>query len=590
MNHPIIILLRFTWRYAKGRRLIFISYITFSIIAHAILLLEPALIGKMLNVIQQGGDPDVLLVQIFKYLLIIFAIPFVFWIFHGISRIWERKTAFYIHLNYKQELLEQAFNLPLSWHRDHHSGENIDKINRATRALFDFSQNLFEPVQSITKLFGAYIALFIIMPVAGFVAVAVSVIAITSVVLYDRILVRQYREIYRLENKVASKVHDYLSNIVTVIAMRLEKISIKHVVQKMFNVFPTFRKNIILNEIKWFSVSAIISLMILVILGGHVYFTLKAGGILLVGTLYSLYAYLERISSSFYNFAWQYGEIIEQASAVQASQNITTDFKSHYKPTSFKLPSGWHAISIKNLHFTYLDEEKHRHHVDNLNLTLKRGSKIALVGNSGGGKSTTMGLLRGIHQADRVKVFADNQKMPHQLQHLHQYTTLLPQEPEIFADTIRYNITMGRTLSKKWLEKAIHLSCFKPVLKRLKKGLSTNIAEKGVNLSGGEKQRLALARGLLMARHSPIILMDEPTSSVDSKNEFMIYERIFKEYNHKAIIASVHRLHLLKMFDYIYLLDDGRIIEEGRLDDLIAQKKVFCNMWKAYFKTYKEIN
>ena len=113
----------------------------------------------------------------------------------------------------------------------------------------------------------------------------------------------------------------------------------------------------------------------------------------------------------------------------------------------------------------------------------------------------------------------------------------------------------------------------------------TNIAEKGINLSGGEKQRLALARGLLAAKQSDILLLDEPTSSVDSKNERFIYKEIFKNYKTKTIISSVHRLHLLKYFDYIYFFHKGRIITEGSLKEVI-KNGMFKKVWKAYNKKH----
>jgi ABC-type multidrug transport system fused ATPase/permease subunit len=104
--------------------------------------------------------------------------------------------------------------------------------------------------------------------------------------------------------------------------------------------------------------------------------------------------------------------------------------------------------------------------------------------------------------------------------------------------------------------------------------------EKGVNLSGGQKQRLALARGILAAKSSDIILLDEPTSSVDPKTEIQIYEKLFEECKSKAVISSLHRLYLLKYFDYVYVLQGGRIADEGRFEDLKRESRLFRELWK----------
>ena len=127
---------------------------------------------------------------------------------------------------------------------------------------------------------------------------------------------------------------------------------------------------------------------------------------------------------------------------------------------------------------------------------------------------------------------------------------------------------------------ACEVSQFKDVVARLPLGLHTHILEKGVNLSGGQKQRLALARGILAARSSDIVLLDEPTSSIDARTEMKIYNRLFDDFQNKAIISSLHRLHLLQKFDYIYMLHDGSIEDEGTFDHLLHNSPAFKEMWQ----------
>jgi ATP-binding cassette subfamily B protein len=159
---------------------------------------------------------------------------------------------------------------------------------------------------------------------------------------------------------------------------------------------------------------------------------------------------------------------------------------------------------------------------------------------------------------------------------------LIPQEPEIFENTIRYNITMGVSYDDADILKACKIACFDTVLEQLSHGLNTDIREKGVNLSGGQKQRLALARGVFAAQDSDIILLDEPTSSIDGLTERQIYGNLFKAFKGKVIIASIHRLHLLNEFDSIYMFEQGRVVESGSLDDLLNQTGPFKRLWDAY--------
>ena len=120
---------------------------------------------------------------------------------------------------------------------------------------------------------------------------------------------------------------------------------------------------------------------------------------------------------------------------------------------------------------------------------------------------------------------------------------------------------------------------FSDVVQQLPNGLETNIQEKGVNLSGGQRQRLALARGVLAARTSDIVLLDEPTSSVDANTERAIYRELLREFADKALVSTLHRLHLLPLFDYIYIMQDGKIADEGSFRDLRQRSAIFGEMW-----------
>jgi len=204
-----------------------------------------------------------------------------------------------------------------------------------------------------------------------------------------------------------------------------------------------------------------------------------------------------------------------------------------------------------------------------------------LIGESGSGKSTILSVLRGLYPPQSGKIIYKGKELDYGFARLKHNITLIPQDPEIFNNTIEFNITMDLKSTREDLDKSVQMAQFEKVLGRLEKGLDTNVMEKGVSLSGGEKQRLALARGLLAARNSDIILMDEPTSSVDSVNEVKIHENIFKEFKDKTIISSIHRLNLLNKFDYIYMFENGRIIAEGSLNDLMRNPK-FLVMWRKH--------
>jgi ABC-type multidrug transport system fused ATPase/permease subunit len=164
---------------------------------------------------------------------------------------------------------------------------------------------------------------------------------------------------------------------------------------------------------------------------------------------------------------------------------------------------------------------------------------------------------------------------------------LVPQDPEVFADTVLKNVTMGIDAPSERVLAAIEMAGFSEVLDRLPRGLETNIAEKGVSLSGGEKQRLALARGIFFAfdGESEIVLLDESTSGVDVVKEKRIYEALLRHFSGQVVIATTHKFNLLPLFDEIIVMDKGRVIERGSLAQLLKGRGTFSTMWSEFIGT-----
>ena len=134
------------------------------------------------------------------------------------------------------------------------------------------------------------------------------------------------------------------------------------------------------------------------------------------------------------------------------------------------------------------------------------------------------------------------------------------------------------------------MACFTRIVEHLPNKLESLIFEKGVNLSGGEKQRLALVRGLLASTDKDIILLDEPTSSVDFQNELDIFNNVFSAFPKQAIIASVHRLHLLSLFDKVYLFKGGKVVASGTFEELKSSSPEFNVLWEKYVDMKNDIS
>ncbi|HMX44965.1 MAG TPA: ABC transporter ATP-binding protein [Candidatus Obscuribacter sp.] len=587
--NPVLRLMRLGWHFAGQRRPLIVLYLVLFLLAQIVALAEPYVIGRLLNCLQAATAPGALpklKEQVLVYLAIFAATQLGFWLFHGPGRLIERYAAFHIRADYKMHLFEVLLAHPLQWHRDHHSGDNIDKVNKASTALWRFFDESFDLLYMIFRLCGAVLVLLFFLPWVGVAALVATSLAAAIIVYFDRRLARVYMEQNLIENRAAAALFDYLSNVVTVLTLRLEKRLSLSLREKLMAALPVFQRGSWLNEWKWCLTTILITLMIVCCMAGYVWQALVGGAVLMAGTFFTLFEYLRRIGDSFYSFALTYGTVVQNAADVESANAILLEARSQealpLPVLGPALPENWRRIVVENLSFNYEDDEHREHHLYDVSIVLERGKSVALVGPSGSGKTTLLSLLRGIYFTEAA-VSCDGAPLPYGLKHLAACTTLMPQDPEIFNDSVEDNISFATAGSEVDLKRALVLARFEPVVERLNQGLKTNVQEKGVNLSGGEKQRLALARGLFFAQDSDIVLADEPTSSVDAENERLIYQGIIEECRDKCFVSAVHKLNLLDLFDYVYLFGEGRIVEQGSLSELLIAGGEFSRVYRENY-------
>jgi ABC-type multidrug transport system fused ATPase/permease subunit len=487
------------------------------------------------------------------------------------------------------ELYHKTLRLPVKWHQDHHSGSIINRVRKAHEALRGFFERGFEYVHTFFKFIFSFVAMIWFSPLFGTIALGLGMVVVFIILVFDKPYIRTLDEVNEKEHVVSSTLFDGLSNVITVITLRLQKRMEGTLLERIMHIFRPFQKNTLINEWKWFVTDMMVGLIYVVVIVGYVWQHWVPGEVFLLGGLVTLAGYVERFTSVFHNVAYLYTDVVRYATDVKTALLIPAAYEEHHLPESQgSLPEDWKTIDIQNLNF--------HHHLEktaagsqvafsaglhNINIQLERGKRIALVGESGSGKSTLLAILRGLYPPEsgyRVRINGEEQSEG--IAVLSDHVTLFPQEPEIFENTIENNITLGLSHTEEEINRICRQVHFMEVIEQLPKGLQSNIVEKGVNLSGGQKQRLALARGLFAARESEIVLLDEPTSSIDPKTELKIYHQMFQEFSDKVIVSSLHRLHLLKYFDHIYVMEKGDIVAEGKLNQLLEGSRHFQELWK----------
>jgi len=239
-------------------------------------------------------------------------------------------------------------------------------------------------------------------------------------------------------------------------------------------------------------------------------------------------------------------------------------------------------IEFKDLEFNYnLKESKI---LNKINLTIPGKKMTALVGHSGAGKSTILNLIPRFYNANSGDIFIDKQSIyNHSLHSVRKNISLVSQDTTLFDDTIKNNIAYANlNASQKEIEEAAQYSFADEFIKKLPNQYETYIGENGVRLSGGEKQRISIARAIL--KKSPIILLDEATSSLDAETESKIQKAISFLTKGKTTIVIAHRLSTILNSDKIYVIDFGKVIGEGKHEELLTTSAEYKNFYEKQIK------
>lgn len=588
-RNPLLYLFSRTWRYSEGNRKRIVAFWSLFTVAQLTqLFFQPLVWAAIMNVIQREGITQGSIRKLFFLLSLTLVSELIFWSLHGPGRVMEQINSFKARMNYRKSLLKGVMTLPMEWHTDHHSGDTIDKIEKGTSGLYSFSQESFQVIYAVVNLIGSYSILVYFSPPAAYIVFAMLILSIWITVRFDRVLIDQYRELNKAENQISESVYDAISNITTVIILRVEKLVFSALSNKIHKPLTLYTKSVKMGETKWFLTSVCATVMTIIVMVVYFWQNMGTAQGILIGNVYLLTNYLREISDLFFRFTSMYSDIVRQKARVMNSEELTKDFKNE-NFTNHILPQTWQRLQVGGLNFSYHSEGNGDLHLADISLKISRGERIALVGESGSGKTTLLKIMRDLYHPQSLELAMDGRNIPDGFAGISRAIALVPQNPEIFATTILENVTLGAEYDLDFVRRFTDMACFTEVVLSLPRGFDSSIKEKGVNLSGGQQQRLALSRGLLACHDKDIVLLDEPTSSLDTATEMKVYRNIFREFRGKTIISSIHRLHLLQLFHSIYMFSDGRVIYSGTLNDLLTGCREFQELWRNYHEQSDEI-
>lgn len=550
------------WRAMEGQRGRFALFVTLFVLAYTIELLVPWAVGYTISVfVTHGFTP-----QAFELgslgIAAFLALRIGNTAFHHLGRYVQYSVAY----SARMEELNKTFNVllqyKLHWHVRGHSGENLAKLQRAAQAInATVGQYSWQIIDGLVKTVLAGIALFALDAIVALNVIVMSVGTLTAMVYFNRRMAVHLKTNYRFENKINRICVDYLSNIVTVKTLGFERFA-RGKLRSQKNEGATYAKKISgSSELKWGSIN--IGNAFVTASSLYIYFNRasKGGAALDVTQVYVLINYLDKIFAAISSFTAYYGGVIEAYTAYDDALELEQVVKNEAERVEREPREyyHWRRFSLRSLSFTYVKGEPGLHDVW---IDVEQGEKIALIGLSGGGKSTFLKILGGIVPPEQYELEVDDVRGT-DLEVITSTALLIPQEPQIFSDTLVNNLRMGDDFDPEELEFFISLCKLDALVHKLPQLWNTDLAANGLNLSGGEKQRVSVARGLLRGRRKRMILLDEPTSSLDPKTESEILISTFRHFHDKTIIASCHRLNLLPLFDKVVHVEGGVIKEVG---------------------------
>jgi ABC-type multidrug transport system fused ATPase/permease subunit len=575
-------LYRQMWAQAAGARAPLLLAFALLVGSQLVKLLVPWLAAQAIDSLQKGSAGGAALGSALPWVGAILAAFVVSWAMHGPGRVLERSVAIRVRTAITRSLYERLTRTPLAWHDRHHPGELQQRMGQSSRALYDFTQCQFLYLQSAVNLVGPLVALSLLSTVCGAVALLGFVVVAAVLFAFDGTLMRLAQAENVAERRYAATLLDCLGNMSTLLSLGLTRSTQRRLMQRRDAVNEPLSRAIVLNEWKWCAVDLLTILLTWLLVAAYAW---QAGrtGVLLLGSIFMVYQYSQQAGSV----------VCSLASHLQGFARMRTDFAGADAIWSAPLAAerrrgedadgrgqsaDWQRIDICDVHYEHAASEGERlGGVRRVSLSLQRGERVALVGPSGCGKSTLLRVLAGLYEAPRGHVEIDGVARLG-LRDVGDRATLIPQEAQVFEGSIRDNVAFDQPHSAAAIDAAIAISSFDVVLATLPEGLNTAVAQGGCNFSGGQRQRLCLARGVLAAQGSSVLLLDEPTSALDPLSEALVFRGLDEAFPDACIVASVHRMSLLAHFDRVVLMVAGEVVDAGTAADLLVRQPLFRTM------------
>lgn len=480
------------------------------------------------------------------------------------------------------QLFGKLLRLSLSFHQKQSAGDLIQRMSQDVFSVHvAISAVLLPAVISLCTLVGMFLILVMIDPVMAVIAMVVVPGLAGALLLFAGAMDRATRGRYDEQASFMSFVEQSLSGIKVVQGFARERYLQDELDQRAERFGGAYTRDVRIGTgykqstliVTGLSAALVLAVGAWRVIEGHI-----SLGDLLILTSYlaALYGPVEAISAAL-GGAVQSGSQGRRVFDVLDSEEQVDEPAHPADPGEIK-----GSLTFENVSFRYAKKSAsdHRKILDGVSFSAEPGEIVSIVGATGVGKSTLISLISRFYDPSEGRVLLDGRDLRNlPVDRLRRSVALVLQDPYLFPVSIAQNIAFGSSDAEPWMiEQAARIACAHDFISRLPEGYETNLGERGASLSGGERQRISIARAML--RETPILILDEPTSSLDARTEAQILQNLAKSARQRTTFFISHRLSTIKRADKIIVLEDGRIVESGRHEDLIKQGRTYSALYR----------
>jgi len=569
-------ILQWLWFFIKPHKAEFFFHTFLQFLRRVLIYLVPLFIGKMIEGIEAGYlQTDPMKVWQWLFIMIVVSLISLSMILLGpymmdFSEKISRKLSLYS--------LGHIMGLPLSWHEAEGAGSKIQRIMTARANILEMCNTfVFQVVTLFASATAAMVMTFFLDVPWFFVLVFLGYIGSYLYTAYRLSLPfpEYYDKHNRIYEKLMARVYEFISAIQTVKNFNLSKLVMRRGKDLELEDFEAMHGIHMRVFMFWFILCVLALVWISTIMGLSL--VSISHGWMSIGAMASIVFITDSIWANMENVSYALRMFLEQHNGVMRLMNTLSiePEKVDYMPLK-PMPKKWKELHFDNVSFQYGKSEAA---LKGLNLSIKNGEKVALIGRSGAGKSTLVKVLMKQFLVTDGQIRFDKTDIKNiPVEKVLSEVSLVPQDVELFNISIEENILLDSPASmKKNLKSIIKGAYATEFINQLPEKEQTVIGERGIKLSGGQRQRIGIARAL--ARKAEIVIFDEATSALDSESEMMIQEAMQQSFKDKTLVIIAHRLSTIRHVDRIFVLDDGKLVEEGSFEALIKKKGVFAKLW-----------